>query len=466
MLGFEIFMTRDLGIAAAMRTTILEAIKTCRAHAVNGIELPYAYFTAGRLSLLLDRSAEALGYYARGVHYCLAATHCFPKDVLAADFDWISRLFILKSLPPAFQWVLDLIELSDSASAPVAKKPPTPLKGMILAGGAKSMDAEELKRIRPLVETALNPFKGTVISGGTTIGVPGCVGDVTAELDARNAKGFALIGYVPHNLPNDAPPDHRCELRECGERGFSPEQIIRSWRDLLAQGILPREVLCLGFGGGPVSSVEYRMALAMGATVAVLPVKENDAADKLVKDPLWAGLPNLFPLPSDPATVRAIVVPPTRAFDEGTLEAMARAFHENYVAESGGRLPDNMKPWTKLGETFKLANHEQARYAIQILEACGFAVREAEDAVIFDPDQFTPEEVERMAEMEHGRWNAERLRDGWRFGTRDDAKKLHNYLVPWSNLPDGDDGIKKYDRQSVRKFPEILAKSKLEVYRT
>jgi len=72
-------------------------------------------------------------------------------------------------------------------------------------------------------------------------------------------------------------------------------------------------------------------------------------------------------------------------------------------------------------------------------------------------------EVERMAELEHGRWNVERLRDGWRYGkTRDDSRKIHDCLVPWTALPDE---IKKYDRNAVRAFPEILAKAKLEVRR-
>jgi hypothetical protein len=334
---------------------------------------------------------------------------------------------------------------------------------MIIAGGAGSIDAEPLKRIRPLVETALRPFQGTVISGGTAVGVPGCVGDVASGLAARKAKGFQLIGYLPHNLPKDAPPDSRYELKECGKNGFTPEQILQSWRDLTAQGVRPSEVLCLGFGGGPLCWVEFCVALALGAIVAVIPAKEGDAADQLLKDPLWADSSNLFAVPPDPTTIRALVVSPTRAFGDKTLDAMAKAFHGVYVAGSVNKLPENMKPWANLGETFKLANREQARYAVQILEACGFGVRDAESPVVFDSKSFTPEEVERMAEMEHGRWNAERLRDGWRPGKRrDDSRKIHDCLVPWSELPDG---IKRYDRDAVREFPKILAKAGLEVSR-
>ena len=63
------------------------------------------------------------------------------------------------------------------------------------------------------------------------------------------------------------------------------------------------------------------------------------------------------------------------------------------------------------------------------------------------------------------RGQGERLRNDWRLGPRDGAKKLHDCLVPWDALPDGDDGVKKYDRQSVRQFSAILAKAGLEVRR-
>jgi hypothetical protein len=133
---------------------------------------------------------------------------------------------------------------------------------------------------------------------------------------------------------------------------------------------------------------------------------------------------------------------------------------ENYVANSSGRLPDNMKPWPILSETFKRANTEQARYAVQILETCGFGVRETESPMIFK--DFSEDEVECMAKMEHGRWNMERLRDGWRFGPRNDALKLHNCLVSWEELPED---MRKYDRDAALSFPSILAKAGLEVYR-
>ncbi len=121
-----------------------------------------------------------------------------------------------------------------------------------------------------------------------------------------------------------------------------------------------------------------------------------------------------------------------------------------------------MRPWPSFDATFKTASQEQAKYAVAILEAAGFTVQSAKSKPkIFD--EFTDEEVERMAELEHGRWNMERLRNGWRYGRpRDDARRIHDCLVSWKDL---DDGIKAYDRAAVQAFPKILAQAGLVAFR-
>ena len=51
----------------------------------------------------------------------------------------------------------------------------------------------------------------------------------------------------------------------------------------------------------------------------------------------------------------------------------------------------------------------------------------------------------------------------WKWGEeRDVVKKTSPYLVPWSDLPDD---VKEWDRETVRKIPEILAGVGLEVHR-
>ena len=462
MLGFEMYCTRTADLPAAMRTTIRQAIRNCRAHALAGIELPAAFFTAGRLSLLLENGNEALGYYARGIGYGLEDKYCVSADVFAVEMEWLKRIHFGVRIPAVYQRVLDLLAIAESirggSTSTGAKSPVTP-PVLILAGGADTMKAETIARIRPLLQAGLTDYRGTIISGGTTAGLPGCVGDVAGELAQNRKKPFRLLGYRPAKLPSRVVAhSHYDQSIEVGE-DFSPDQILRYWTDILAGGGRPCEVVVLGFGGGPMSMVEYQIALGLGAAVGLV-TDTGGTVDELPADPLWSGLPNLFPLPLDAGTLRAFVIPSDHAFDPAVQEEMAKSFHARYVASSSSRLPANLRPWPELDPTFKKANTEEATYSVEIIAAAGFGVRTAKQPAIFTG--FTDQDVEHMAETEHGRWNVERLRDGWRFGPRNDTKKLHNCLVPWNKLPDD---IKHYDRDAVRAFPEILAKAGLEVYR-
>jgi class 3 adenylate cyclase len=64
--------------------------------------------------------------------------------------------------------------------------------------------------------------------------------------------------------------------------------------------------------------------------------------------------------------------------------------------------------------------------------------------------------TERLAENAHEVWSAQRLSDGWRLGPfRDDAKKEHPCLIPYSALPESE---KVYDRATaVQTLKAIIA---------
>jgi hypothetical protein len=88
-------------------------------------------------------------------------------------------------------------------------------------------------------------------------------------------------------------------------------------------------------------------------------------------------------------------------------------------------------------------------------------LRKAEQKTVV-PIEFTPDETETMAEIEHGRWNAERLLAGWKRGERDVGKKTSPHLVSWAELPDS---VREYDRKFVREIPARLAKLGYEIVR-
>ena len=464
MLGSEMRCGERLHLHENMSVVIREAAKTCASHAVAGIELPYSYFTCGRLNLFQGQPYEALGCYARGIRHCLDGNHCVPANVLDDEKDWLVAAYSREKMPPVFQYAIDLLSLgrqaargSRSASRNATLKSPV----VIIAGGAESMDVKTLIRIRPLLLAGLEDFSGTVIAGGTNVGVPGCVGDIALKLARKEKKQFDLIGYLPARIPPETSIHKGYDsITPVGER-FSPDQLLRNWKDILKSKIAPKDVCLLGLGGGELSALEYRLALGLGAAVGLVDGLRG-AAEDILNDPLWSSVPNLYRLPFDPTTVRAFVIPSDHPFKKTIQEEMARTFHAKYVANSASQLQASMKPWDDLDQTYKEANLQQAKYSVQILRACGFGLREAKGAPkIFKG--FTNAEVKRMAEMEHGRWNIERLRNGWRYGkVRDNHKKIHNNLVPWDQLPAE---TKKYDLEAVRAFPEILAQAGLEVYR-
>jgi hypothetical protein len=483
VLGYEIFCTRNQTLAGSMRATILEAIQTCRGHALRDTEMPYACFTAGRLNLLLGSCAakpeqasslgyEALGWYARGVQHYLSGEYVVPADVLKDEIRWMKKVNTAVHLPAQYSWSVDLLEIAGVVFRQRAKTQDQGLlqpwkrfdidKGpvLVIAGGAASMTGEMVKKIKPFILPVLEKFKGTVISGGTAIGVPGCVGDIAAELAAVEKKGFQLLAYVPTLFPEDGRRHDAYEVTKF-ENFFSPIHILQGWKDVLAAGIDPKKVLLLGFGGGPLSAAEYRIGIALGAEVGVV-VGTGGTADEMAADPLWEKPTKFFRLPADWSSVRAFAIKAEERFSEQVLDAMAMEFHKNYVDGSADRLPSNMRPWDKLNDTYKTANREQAKYSVEILEAAGFGVREAKNPTIFKFEESDLDKIELMAEIEHGRWNVERLRDEWRYGAKkDEDLKRHNCIVPWTALPEG---IKPYDRNSVKLFPKILAKAGLEIF--
>ena len=151
----------------------------------------------------------------------------------------------------------------------------------------------------------------------------------------------------------------------------------------------------------------------------------------------------------------------------GTIELLARAIHRNYVraqAAVGRTAADNpsLREWDDLSDGTKEANRTQAADVGRKLAAVGCRIRPWTDWT-GDGLAFTPEEIERMAEMEHERWCRERTAEGWTYApTRDDTRKTTPYLVPWDDLAED---VKDYDRHAVRALPELLTHAGFEIVR-
>ncbi|GFF74879.1 hypothetical protein IFM61392_06747 [Aspergillus lentulus] len=143
--------------------------------------------------------------------------------------------------------------------------------------------------------------------------------------------------------------------------------------------------------------------------------------------------------------------------------SIAKRLHETYVAhrvlmaETQQERRDlesqrSLNSWDFLDEEFK----ESARaHAADIprklrLIRCFMSKTENHRSPVTELD---PHELELLAEREHERWNAERLRKQWRLGERDEKQRTSPFLVPWMDLAER---WKDIDRVMVGAYPNIL----------
>lgn len=146
-------------------------------------------------------------------------------------------------------------------------------------------------------------------------------------------------------------------------------------------------------------------------------------------------------------------------------EKLAQAIHEKYRKDNKDTKDPKdpaMAPWAKLREDLKESNRLQADHIPVKLKAIG-----CDFVPVFGRKpqmiKFSQEEIEIMAKMEHERFVAEKLLAGWSQGkVRDDIKKVRTDLVEWEKLSDG---LREYDRKTVKAMPELMAQAGFEIYR-
>lgn len=465
-LEYEIAYRRDPEMVSCLGPVIGAAIQRCRDQADVGMNLPWAFYDMGKFYLFLGKPYESLAAHAKAVQ--LSADGWMIDTSLRS----LDKLKVVGRALPGYEWARRLLLVGRAARFPtkaaikqvkkLASTGHEAIQGavVIVAGGYDVGAEEQMQAYRQLLLEALQDFKGTIISSGTTAGIGSLVGDAQ-----RHADTARTIGYVPRLTPADVSIDRRySEIRYSEGNGFSALEPLQAWIDLIASGIQPPQVKLLGISGSTIAATEYRMALALGARVGVVRGSGDEAA-RLLSDDDWASSEMLVHLPADPMTIRAFLGSGTRRLEPELRETIAQAFHEAYRSVQAGRKQSqdpSLAEWDDLLDYLKESNRQEADHIREKLRCIGCTIRRAKGRDV-SLMEFTEDEIERMAEMEHARWNVERLLDGWKWGEeRDVIKKTSPYLVPWSDLPDD---VKEWDRETVRKIPEILARVGLEVHR-
>jgi RyR domain/ATPase family associated with various cellular activities (AAA) len=158
--------------------------------------------------------------------------------------------------------------------------------------------------------------------------------------------------------------------------------------------------------------------------------------------------------------------------DDNLREQLGRLLHEVYRKqrlsiveneEERAQLSGDkaMADWSELGEIFRESSRLQADDIPRKLRLINcFTAIDTEGRVAVE--KFKPEEIAKLAEPEHERFNAERLRQQWQLGERDPSKRKNPFLVPWRDLPEK---WRSLDEAAVAAIPSALAAVRWHVYR-
>lgn len=165
---------------------------------------------------------------------------------------------------------------------------------------------------------------------------------------------------------------------------------------------------------------------------------------------------------SDESTVRNLV-----------FEKIALSIHKFWM-EKGVTESVFYKSYEDLSYDQRVDNISAARRIKDVIESTGvftlISIAELRSRVLPDTrKEFTEyiddaEALDKLAELEHNGWMRERQNANWRHGVRSDYHKLHNCIVPFSELDKEiedrkDQKEKNKDRDTVMKYSSMLAGS-------
>lgn len=136
------------------------------------------------------------------------------------------------------------------------------------------------------------------------------------------------------------------------------------------------------------------------------------------------------------------------------IDILAKEIHKVHCARKNGSTKMvSQKLWEDLPIHYRNQARHQADHLEVKIRALGCDVVDQNSAQVHFEIEKQSEKFELLSATEHNRWMASQYLDGWVLGERDDAKKMHPDLVPYSELSDDK---KSYDRDSVSNMSFLL----------
>ncbi len=414
----------------------------------------------GRLLLLLEKPYEALEYYIIAIDFLRKSGKIKDMQCIKIEIESLELLFA-KTGVEHYKWSQELLE---TALVLLFEEEDTNQENLLIIAGTSSHKSESVKDgFTEALEKSFSQFKGTVIGGGTITGIPGCVGNALIRVRENKECEIDSIGFIPANI--DEIYIHKgydTVIRTSGT-DFSFLEVLEYWKNVAKQKYCPENIRILGFRGGKISNLEYRLGLSLGVSTGVY--KANSSKTQCyIRDTFIENHENFVDLPLDVSTITVFLSNNNLSgvhFDD--IDKIAKEIHDNYLRteqSKGKKVETSLTSWEFLNEQFRRNNIDQALFFKLSLNYLGYDIKQITDDSKFI--ELKSEEIEKLAEMEHGRWNINRLKNGWKYsGKKDFDRKVTPYLVPWSELTDD---IKQYDRDAVMNMIKLVSESGFDIY--
>lgn len=125
---------------------------------------------------------------------------------------------------------------------------------------------------------------------------------------------------------------------------------------------------------------------------------------------------------------------------DGGLDRAAALYHTAYEAQQSQALQKELSlaargGWLRLAETYRQANRAVADHTVVKLWDAGWRPARRQEKADIKTLRIPDELAAVLARLEHSRWSAERLLNGWRpGGERNNRARIHPDLRPWEEL--------------------------------
>jgi ppGpp synthetase/RelA/SpoT-type nucleotidyltranferase len=451
-----------------LSSKIEEVLFEFREHINLGIEVGDAYMNTGKLLFLQSKFQESIENYAKLMMIVLKDQLALSKEAIVRELKSFDKIAVhnpfnalnIKGLLHLMLW----LKFGDKDSKKFllqfrSKESYSTDEILIICGKSKELSENKEKIYGEFITEALRDFSGTVISGGTSSGIPGLVGTISASRNKNGIKKFRTVGYLPEVTKEDR--DYDAYVRTKASE-FSVLEVISYWVDILFSDVKREKVFVFGMNGGNTSVLEYKIALAIGAKVCLVG-KLGGSAHDIIIDPEWNRVSNLYNIPDDPLTIWAMInhdKPGLLTSEE--INKLAPVVHEFYREKRRKDLKPEKETdinkyrvvmkWDKLAPSLQNSNLKQVAFMEHIFNRGKLKFKKSSNPAKFIiPDNYKT--IDDMARFEHARWNAERLLDGWKYGPKDVLNKVTPYLIPWDEL---DSETKTYDYDPIKNFPGLL----------